>query len=54
MSNIPVQKAAFETNSEKLKFVVAKKWEEWHKEIDNIVNKLKSDVDEMVSRHHTV
>lgn len=54
VANISVQKAAFETNSQKIKLDIAKKGEEWHKEIDNIINKLNSEVDELVSRHQTV
>lgn len=53
VSNIPAQKGAFETNFQKLKLDVAKKGEEWHKEIDNIVNKLQSDIDEMASGQKT-
>lgn len=54
LSKIPEQKAAFETNSQKLKIDIVKKGEEWHKEIDDIINKLKSDMDEMASRQKTV
>lgn len=53
VSNLPAQKAAFGANFQKLKLDVAKKGEEWHKEIDNIVNKLQSDIDEMASGQKT-
>lgn len=53
VSNIPAQKAAFEINFQKLKLDVAKKGEEWHKEIDNIVNKLQFDINEMASGQKT-
>lgn len=53
VSNLPAQKAAFEANFQKLKLDVAKKGEKWHKEIDNIVNKLQSDIDEMAAGQKT-
>lgn len=54
VSKIPDKKAAFETNSQTLKMDIVKKGEEWHKEIDNIINKLKSDIEEIDSRQKTI
>lgn len=53
ISNLPAQKATFEANFQKFNLDVAKKGEEWHKEIDNIVNKLQSDINEMASGQKT-
>lgn len=33
---------------------IATKGDEWHKEIDDIIKKLKSDIDGMASRQNTV
>lgn len=38
----------------KLKIDIATKGEEWHKEIDDVIKKLKSDIDGMASRQNTV
>lgn len=53
VSTLPARKVAFEADFQKLKLDVAKKGEEWHKEIDDIVNKLQSDIDEMASGQKT-
>lgn len=45
--DISNQKANIEKNSRKLKSDIDKDGEEWHKQIDTIINKYKSDIDEM-------
>ncbi|XP_065926363.1 tripartite motif-containing protein 2-like [Magallana gigas] len=50
-SNIPVQKADLIKNSQKLTTVIDKQGEVWHKEIDIIITNLKSNVEEMESKH---
>lgn len=54
--NIPGQKSDFEKNSQKLKTIIDKNGEQWHKEIDNLINckELKFDIDEMNSKHNAV
>lgn len=54
VSQITVQIADFEKNSRNLKLDIDKKGEEWHKEIDNIIKKLKEDIDAMESKQRTV
>lgn len=53
VSKIPDQKAAFKKNSQNY-INIATKGEEWHKEIDDIIKKLTSDIDGMASRQNTV
>lgn len=53
-SQITVQIADFEKNSRNLKLDIDKKGEEWHKEIDIIIKKLKDDIDAMGSKQRTV
>lgn len=48
--DIPVQKAKFTKNSQKLKSAITKHAKYWHREIDIIVNKMESDLDVMDSK----
>lgn len=54
VSQITVQIADFEKNFRNLKLDIDKKGEEWHKEIDNIIKKLKEDIDAMDTKQRTV
>lgn len=47
MIDIFDQKANIEKNSRKFKSDIVKHGEEWHKQIKTIINKYKSDIDEM-------
>ncbi|XP_065929793.1 uncharacterized protein [Magallana gigas] len=53
-SNIPVQKANLNKSSQKIASDISKHGEDMHMEIDVIVMKLKSDLDEMDSKYLTV
>lgn len=53
-SKIPVHRADLSKNSQTLTTDFDKQGEEWHKEIENAIMKLKSDIEEMVNLHQTV
>lgn len=53
-SKIPVHRADLSKNSQTLTTDFDKQGEEWHKEIENAIMKLKSDIEEMVNRHQAV
>lgn len=51
VSSIQAQKAELNENSQKLTTSLHKQEEIWHKEIDNIIMELKSNLGEMESKH---
>lgn len=53
-SNIPVQKASLSKHSQELAKALDKKGDDLHREIDIIIQKLKSDINEMESKHTIV
>ncbi|XP_062586494.1 uncharacterized protein LOC134248087 [Saccostrea cucullata] len=50
-SDLYSEKAKLEKHYEKLASAVTKQGEDWHREINIIVNKLKSEIDEMKTKH---
>lgn len=53
-SSIQLQKAELNKNYQKLITILNERGEVWHKEVDNLINNLKSDVDEMKHKHLAV
>lgn len=53
-SNIPFQKASLSKHSQELAKALDKKGDDLHREIDIIIQKLKSDINEMESKHTIV
>lgn len=53
-SSILFQKAEINKNSQKLKIILTERGEAWHKEIDNLIKNLKSDLDEMEHKYLAV
>lgn len=54
VSNFPVQRADLNRHIEKLRSVLDKRGQDWHREIVNIIRKLKFDIQEMESEHSSV
>ncbi|XP_052680287.1 uncharacterized protein LOC128161081 [Crassostrea angulata] len=54
VSNIPLQIADMQKNSQDIKAALSKHTEALHKEIDAIFKKRKSDLDEMDTKHHAM
>lgn len=54
VSNFSVQRADLNRHIEKLRSCLDKRGQDWHREIDNIVRKLKSDIQEMESEQLSV
>lgn len=52
-SSISLQKAALVENTQKLSEEISKRGEDWHREVENIIMKLKSDVDQIESEQLT-
>lgn len=50
-TDFPVQKAALNRNAEELISAINERGEDWHREIENFVRKLKSDIKESESKH---
>lgn len=50
-SSFPAQRADLQRNTEKLISAIDMRGEDWHREIDNIISKLKSDIKETESEH---
>lgn len=53
-SRIPNQKANLEKNSQTLKSDIDKHGDEWHKAVDTVIQKYKSDIDEMDKTNKTI
>lgn len=53
-SSFSVQKGDLNSNTEKLISAINKRGEEWHREIDNIIRKMKSDIENTVSENLVV
>lgn len=53
-ASFSVQKSDLNSNTEKLISAINKQGEEWHREVDNIIRKMKSDIENMVSENLVV
>lgn len=53
VDNIPVQKADLINNAKKLTIDLDKQEEDWHRKIDDIIKKQKSELEEMHSKQLT-